>query len=108
MSTILKNLPVGSYAVIFPSISSGVDEEGHETVLSKLYEQASNVPGFLGLETASVGKFKISIAYYEDLDAIKAWRRNSDHIVAKAKARSTWLDDWQIRICKIEDIYGKQ
>ena len=28
MSQILKNLPVGSYAVIFPSISSGVDEEG--------------------------------------------------------------------------------
>ena len=107
MSTIIKDLPVGSYAVIFPSISSGIDEEGHEALLAKLYDEAQNVPGYLGLETASVGNFKISIAYYENLEAIKIWRRNSDHIVAKTKARSTWLEDWQIRICRIEDIYGK-
>ena len=30
-----------------------------------------------------------------------------EHIAAKNKARSTWLEDWQIRICRIEDIYGK-
>ena len=108
MSTILKDLPVGSYAVIFPSVSSGVDEEGHEAMLATLYGEAQKVPGYLGLETASVGKFKISIAYFENLEAIKTWRQNGDHIVAKTKARSTWLEDWQIRICKIEDIYGKQ
>ena len=64
MSNIIKDLPVGSYAVIFPSISSGIDEEGHEAVLAKLYDEAQNVPGYLGLETASVRNFKISIAYY--------------------------------------------
>ncbi len=37
MSQILKNLPVGSYAVIFPSLGSGIDEEGHEKLLAELY-----------------------------------------------------------------------
>jgi heme-degrading monooxygenase HmoA len=107
MSQILKNLPVGSYAVIFPSLSSGVDEEGHEQMLATLYESAQAVKGYLGLESASIGSFKLSIAYYDSLEAINTWKANGDHIAAKTKARSTWLEDWQIRICKIEDIYGK-
>jgi heme-degrading monooxygenase HmoA len=107
MSQILKNLPVGSYAVIFPSISSGVDEEGHEKLLAELYESAQGVDGYLGLESASIGSFKLSIAYYESLEAINTWKTNGDHIAAKSKGRTTWLEDWQIRICKIENIYGK-
>ena len=50
MSQILKNLPVGSYAVIFPSISSGVDEEGHEKMLAELYDRVRETEGFLGLD----------------------------------------------------------
>ena len=107
MSQILKNLPVGSYAVIFPSLSSGVDEDGHEKMLATLYGSAQGVDGYLGLESASIGSFKLSIAYYDSLEAINTWKANGDHIAAKSKARSTWLEDWQIRICKIEDIYGK-
>ena len=107
MSQILKNLPIGSYAVIFPSISSGVDEQGHEALLEQLYGRAQNVQGYLGLESGSIGEFKLSIAYYESLEAIDRWRCDSAHIAAKNNARSTWLEDWQIRICKIEEIYGK-
>ena len=107
MSQILKTLPVGSYAVIFPSLSSGVDEEGHEALLAEMYALAQKVDGYLGLESASIGAFKLSIAYYDSLEAIETWKQNSAHIAAKNKARSTWLADWQIRICKIEDIYGK-
>ena len=108
MSQILKNLPVGSYAVVFPSISSGVDEEGHEKLLAELYRRVQETEGFLGLESASSSPFKLAVAYFDSLEFIDAWRRNSEHIAAKNKARSTWLDDWQIRICKIEDIFGKQ
>ena len=108
MSPILRNLPPGSYAVIFPSVSSGVDEKGHEDMLAIMYENAQKAEGYLGLESASIGGFTLSIAYYDSLEAIDRWRKNNDHIAAKAKARKTWLDDWQIRICKIENIYGKK
>ena len=107
MLQILKDLPIGSYAVIFPTISSGEDEDGHDNLLKKLYISAQEVPGYLGLESAQIGNFKLSIAYYENKEAIDNWRKNSSHIATKNKARSTWLEDWQIRVCKIEDIYGK-
>lgn len=107
MSEILKNLPVGSYAVIFPSIISGEDEDGYMTLKAHLFERAQEIEGYLGLESATIGDFKLSIAYYENKEAIERWRQDGDHLVAKAKARTTWLKDWQIRICKIEDIYGK-
>ena len=107
MSQILKNLPVGSYAVVFPSISSGVDEEGHEKMLAELYGRVQDIDGFLGLESASSSPFKLAVAYFDSLESINTWRQNSAHIAAKNKTRSTWLEDWQIRICKIENIYGK-
>ena len=107
MSQILKNLPVSSYAVIFPSISSGVDEEGHEKREAELYGYVQEIEGFLGLESASDSPFKLSVAYFASLEAINTWRQNSEHIAAKEKARSTWLQDWQLRICRIEDVYGK-
>ena len=107
MPQILKNLPAGSYAVIFPSISSGVDEEGHEKMLAELYGRVQGIEGFLGLEAASSSPFKLAVAYFDSREAINTWRQNSEHIAAKEKARSTWLEDWQIRICRIEDVYGK-
>ena len=67
MSQILKNLPVGSYAVIFPSISSGVDEERHEKMLAELYGRIQEIEGFLGLESASDSPFKLAIAYFDSL-----------------------------------------
>ena len=106
MSQILKDVPPGSYAVIFPSISSGVDEEGHAELLRELYASAEKVEGYLGLESGSIGGFKLSVAYYDSREAIERWRRNADHGAAKNKARSTWLSDWRIRICKVEDVYG--
>ena len=93
MSQILRNLPVGSYAVIFPSISSGVDEEGHEKMLAELYGRVQELEGFLGLESALSSPFNLAVAYFDSLESIDAWRRNSEHIAAKNKARSTWLEE---------------
>lgn len=107
MSEILRNLPVGSYAVIFPSVSSGVDEEGHEELLAELYGKAQAAEGYLGLESGENESFRLAIAYFDSLESIDKWRKDSAHMAAKEKARSTWLSDWQIRICRIEDIYGK-
>ena len=107
MSRILKSLPVGSYAVIFPSIRSGVDEEGHEKMLAELYGRVQEIEGFLGLEEAANSPFNLAVAYFDSAEAIDTWRHNSQHIAAKKKARSTWLEDWQLRICRIEDVYGK-
>ena len=107
MSQILKNLPVGSYAVIFPSISSGVDGQGHEAREAELYSRVQEIEGFLGLESAASSPFKLSVAYFDSLESIDVWRQHSKHIAAKKKARSTWLKDWQLRICRIEDCYGK-
>ena len=57
--------------------------------------------------SASDSPFKLAIAYFDSLESINAWRQDSEHIAAKNKARSTWLEDWQIRIYRIENVYGK-
>ncbi len=76
-------------------------------MLAELYGRVQEIEGFLGLESASNSPFKLAIAYFDSLESINAWRQDSEHIAAKNKARSTWLEDWQISICRIEDVYGK-
>ena len=81
--------------------------EGQEKMLAKLYGLVQEIEGSLGLESASYSSFKLAVAYFDSLESINTWRQNSEHIATKEKARSIWLEDWQIRICRIEDIYGK-
>ena len=52
----------------------------------KLVEQQ---PGFLGVESAreNVG---ITISYWADLESIKAWKENAEHIIAQENGQSLW------------------
>ena len=67
MSEILKDLPVGSYAAVFPSISSGVDEEGQEKMLAELYDRVQDIEGFLGPGIHIRQSIKLTVAYFDSL-----------------------------------------
>ena len=73
----------------------------------KMFALASQQPGFLGAESvrdaAGVG---ITVSYWESLDAIKNWKRNEEHLVAQAKGKSEWYQQYRLRICKVEREYG--
>lgn len=58
------------YAVIFTSLRSQGDDEGYQTMATRMLELAQQQPGFLGVESArdAVG---ITVSYWDSLDAIK-------------------------------------
>lgn len=91
------------YAVIFTSILSDSDNDYLETA-EYIHELAKQQDGYLGMESArdSLG---ISVSYWRDLESIRNWSMNSEHIKAKTKGKSTFYDAYKTRISKVEREY---
>ena len=93
------------YAVIFTNIRSEEDSENYAHMAQKMVELAQIQPGFLGVESTR-NQLGITISYWKDLDSIKKWKANIDHLEAQDKGRSTWYTSYKTRIAKVERDYG--
>jgi heme-degrading monooxygenase HmoA len=104
--SIAETPPVPYYAVIFTSLRTEGDN-GYETMSEAMFQLAAQQPGFLGVESAREG-LGITVSYWDSLEAIAEWRRNSSHLVAQQRGRDTWYEQFKIRICRIERDYAFQ
>ena len=91
------------YAVIFTSIRTEGDN-GYSKMAERMFELASNQDGFLGMESAKED-LGITISYWKDLESIKDWKNNSEHLTAQELGKSTWYKSYKVRITKVEREY---
>lgn len=92
------------YAVIFSSIRTDGDN-GYSEMSDKMIELASKQNGFLGVESAK-GSLGITVSYWRNIEAIKNWKANTEHSVAREKGRSDWYKSFKTRIARVERDYG--
>ncbi|HCH31811.1 MAG TPA: antibiotic biosynthesis monooxygenase [Oceanospirillaceae bacterium] len=96
------------YAVIFTSTRTKGDL-GYDQAANRMVELAQGQSGFLGIESArdegplGIG---ITVSYWSDLDAIKQWKADVEHLQAQRLGRETWYQSFKVRICKVEREYG--
>ncbi len=85
MSEIVKTPKAPYYAVIFTSHRTERDN-GYGKMAERMVKLASQQPGFLGVESArkSVG---ITVSYWSDIDSIKLWKQNAEHVMAQKQGR---------------------
>ncbi|MCC1483284.1 antibiotic biosynthesis monooxygenase family protein [Winogradskyella immobilis] len=91
------------YAVIFTSTHTE-NTKGYSEMASQMEGLAKQQQGFLGIESAreTVG---ITVSYWENLDAIKTWKANTEHLLAQQKGREQWYNWYKVKICKVEREY---
>ena len=92
------------YAVIFTSLLSE-KTEGYEEMANRMLALAKEQTGFLGVESAREG-LGITVSYWQDLEAIKHWKANSEHLLAQHYGKTKWYGAYRTRICKVEHEYG--
>lgn len=92
------------YAVIFTSIRTEGDL-GYGVTADRMVELAVQQPGFLGMESAREG-VGITVAYWTDLESIRAWREHAEHTIARNLGRSMWYSAFKTRIARVERDYG--
>ncbi len=92
------------YAVIFTSIRTKEDEAGYLEMAIKMEQLAQQQDGFLDIESAR-NEIGITVSYWKDLESIKKWKQNLDHIEAQVKGRSFWYEKYKVRIALVEREY---
>ena len=96
--------PAPYYAVIFTSERTAFDD-GYAEMSNRMVELAQQQSGYLGHESARDG-LGITVSYWESLEAIRDWKKNTEHLFAQRKGREDWYAHYKTRICKVERDYG--
>ncbi|WP_024873626.1 antibiotic biosynthesis monooxygenase family protein [Tolumonas lignilytica] len=92
------------YAVIFTSIRTNIDDGYAITADAMVALAQQQQPGFLGAESAR-NDIGITVSYWSDLDSIKQWKSNTDHLLAQRLGREKWYKSFKTRIAKVERDY---
>lgn len=92
------------YAVIFTSQRKEGDN-GYAKAADRMVRLAEKQPGFLGLESVreDVG---ITVSYWSDIESIKNWKANTEHLEAQKAGHTTWYSTFKVRISRVEHDYG--
>lgn len=108
MSTIATTPKPPYYAVIFTSVRANNDEktsESYGVTAARMVKLAQQQPGFLGMDSAREAT-GVTVSYWTDLNAIKQWKANTEHLEAQQSGRNVWYDAFKVRIAKVEKEYG--
>jgi heme-degrading monooxygenase HmoA len=91
------------YAVIFTSLRREAPDDGYAEVAARMEELARAQPGFLGVESARGSDgLGITVSYWATLDAVTAWSRHAEHVLAQKRGRDEWYRWYALRICRVE------
>lgn len=91
------------YAVIFTSIRTDEDRD-YEKISIRMEELAKKQEGYLGIESAR-NEIGITISYWKDLDSIKNWKQQTEHLLAQEMGKKYFYASYKIRICLVERDY---
>ena len=91
------------YAVIFTNRQTD-SLEGYNEMADAMEQLAQKQQGYLGFESAR-NELGIAISYWENLEDIKKWKANLDHLEAQNQGKNKWYSWYKVRICKVEREY---
>lgn len=93
------------YAVIFTSLRTAVDVD-YAATAQRMLELAAQQPGYLGVESAREGQQGITVSYWVDLESIRQWKAQSEHLLAQQRGRAHWYSAYCTRIARVEREYS--
>jgi heme-degrading monooxygenase HmoA len=71
---------------------------------------AAQQPGFLGMESArdqqSAQALGITVSYWADEAAARAWKQVGAHLIAQRRGRDVWYRDYRVRVAVVQREYG--
>ena len=95
------------YAVIFRAEINELDEAYAETA-ARLRDLAINKYGCVEFTAMSEGSQEIAISYWKNLDQIKAWKQDPEHLTAQKMGRSKWYKSYQVQVVEVIRFYGRK
>ena len=93
------------YAVIFTAQQSDT-VQGYGEMADKISTLAAEQPGYIGMETTrDAGGLGITVSYWQDEEAVKAWKAVAQHALAQKLGKERWYTHYRLRVAKVERAY---
>ena len=88
--------------VIFRSrVRPDVDMAALERAGMRMYELASQMPGFISYKDFSAGDGEaLTLVQFSDEPTLLAWRNHPEHLQVQEVARRDYFSEYHIQICK--------
>ena len=101
-----ERIPPPYVAVIFSSVRTPGDA-GYGATAQRMEELASAQRGYLGIESARGDDgFGITVSYWVNEDAARAWKRVTEHLDAQRRGRDEWYESYTVRVASVSREYG--
>ena len=83
--------------VVFKSTPRpGIDRVEYERTFGRMFELASQMPGFHSIEGySSEGGDELAIVRFESEETLAAWRNQPEHVRVQERARTEFYDAYQ-------------
>jgi heme-degrading monooxygenase HmoA len=96
-------------AVIFEVLPAPGKRDGYLELAAKLRPVLEEVDGFISVERfeslTTPGKI-LSLSFFRDEEAVKAWRNRAEHRATQSKGRAGIFADYRLRIASVIRDYG--
>ena len=100
----MENKDNSHYAVIF-SAEMAADTSGYAAMAQRMNELVQQQRGYIGRYHRMEGNREITISYWENLEAVKAWKAHPEHWAAQELGRSKWYAGYQVQLVRIDRFY---
>lgn len=94
------------YAVIFKAEAKALDEEYYQ-MAQKMRKLALTKYGCTEFEAVSDGSKEIAISYWNNLDNIKQWKQDSEHLSTQELGKSIWYKSYTVQVVEIIREYSE-
>jgi heme-degrading monooxygenase HmoA len=96
----------GTVAVIFVAKRTGADDEGYFAAAEKMDALAAEQPGYVGIDSVRrTDGLGITVSYWADESAAKAWRDHPDHAAIRERGRALWYSHYSLHVAHIDRSY---
>jgi heme-degrading monooxygenase HmoA len=96
-------------AVIFEVLPAAGKRDSYLDLAARLRPMLEEIDGFISVERfeslTTPGKI-LSLSFFRDEEAVKAWRNTAEHRATQSKGRTGIFTDYRLRIASVLRDYG--
>jgi heme-degrading monooxygenase HmoA len=93
------------YAVIFSAEINELDTAYHD-MAARMRERALEQYDCLDLVSVMEGSREVTISYWNSEEQIRAWKQDTEHLVAQQLGRSKWYKSYQVQVVEVVRDYS--
>lgn len=97
-----------SVAVIFTSTRTVGHEAEYAATAERMDELVRRQPGFLEMVSVRdpVSRVGVTVAYFEDEDSARAWKRHPEHRAAQQRGIDDFYEHYSVTVAEVTRQYG--